>query len=60
LILISSQQDPGCWELIVTDISRKEESRLINQILETNRSFSYEEAIACLESFIAGLSGGGK
>ena len=43
-------------ELLDIEISSAEESRLINQILETNRSFSYEEALACLEGFIAGLS----
>jgi len=47
-------------ELLVTEISSAEESRLINQILETNRSFSYDEALTCLESFLAGLSGAGK
>jgi predicted nucleotidyltransferase len=47
-------------ELLATEISSAEESRLINQILETNRSFSYDEALTCLESFLAGLSGAGK
>ena len=47
-------------ELLVTEISSAEESRLINQILETNRSFSYDEALTCLESFLAGLRGAGK
>ena len=47
-------------ELLVTEISSAEESRLINQILETNRSFSYDEALTCLESLLAGLSGVGK
>jgi len=47
-------------ELLVTEIANAEESRLINQILETNRSFSYDEALTCLESFLAGLRGAGK
>ncbi|MCF8227145.1 MAG: nucleotidyl transferase AbiEii/AbiGii toxin family protein [Bacteroidales bacterium] len=44
-------------ELLDIEISSAEESRLINQILETNKSFSYEEVLACLEGFRAGLSG---
>lgn len=44
-------------ELLDIEISRAEESRLINQILETNNSFSYEEVLACLKGFRAGLSG---
>lgn len=44
-------------ELLAAEISRAEESRLINQILETNKSFSYEEALACLEGFREGVSG---
>lgn len=44
-------------ELLDIEITSAEESRLINQILETNKSFSYEEAIACLKGFRAGLSG---
>ena len=42
-------------ELLDQEISSAEESRLINQIVETNESFSYEEALACLEGFIAGF-----
>lgn len=44
-------------ELLDTEISSAEESRLINQILETNGSYSYDEALACLEGLIAGLRG---
>ncbi|MDF1574580.1 MAG: nucleotidyl transferase AbiEii/AbiGii toxin family protein [Bacteroidales bacterium] len=44
-------------ELMDIEISSAEESRLINQILETNNSFSYEEALASLKGFRAGLSG---
>lgn len=47
-------------ELLLTEISSAEESRLINQILETNRSFSYDEALTCLGSILAGLRGAGK
>lgn len=47
-------------ELLDAEISSAEESRLINQILETNRNISYDEAIACLKSFKAGFSGAGK
>lgn len=44
-------------ELFDTEISSAEDSRLINQILETNGSYSYDEALACLEGFVAGLRG---
>ncbi len=43
-------------ELLLAEISRAEESRLINQILETNSSFSYNETVACLEGFLVGIN----
>ena len=40
-------------DLVSAQISFAEESRLLNQIRETNRSFTYDETLACMESFLA-------
>lgn len=42
-------------EIIETEIEKKERSRLINQIIETNRSFHYEETLMCLKNIVKGL-----
>lgn len=43
-------------ELADTQILLAEESRLLNQILETNRSYTYEEVLACMKSFQKGFN----
>ena len=43
-------------DLITDQLSLAERSRLINQMLETNKSFTYEEVIACIRSFLTGLA----
>jgi len=43
-------------ELADTQISLAEESRLLNQMFETNRSFTYEEVLACMKSFLKGFN----
>lgn len=43
-------------EIINTQIGQEVESPLINQILETHRSYSYELAIQCLIQLLRGLS----
>lgn len=42
-------------EIIKTEINKEEQSKLINQIIETNKSFSYEETLSCLKNIITGL-----
>lgn len=37
------------------EVKLKEESRLLNQILETNISFSFEEIIRSLQNLILGM-----
>lgn len=41
--------------IIKTEIDKEEQSKLINQIIETNKSFSYEETLSCLKNIISGL-----
>ncbi len=43
-------------EIISTEISKEEESILINQILETHRIFKYNETLDCLKYFILALN----
>ncbi len=43
-------------EIISTEISKEEESILINQILETHRIFKYNETLDCLKYFISALN----
>ena len=43
-------------EIIVSQIQLEEESPLINQILDTNRSFDFETAINCLTQVAIGLN----
>jgi predicted nucleotidyltransferase len=42
-------------EILQEEISKEEESRLINQIIETNRNLKYEEVLKCLGNIIAEL-----
>jgi len=42
-------------DILNEQLSLEERSRLINQIIETNRSFTYEEAYDCIRSFLYGL-----
>ena len=42
-------------EILQDEISNEEESRLINQIIETNRNLKYEEVFKCLGNIIAEL-----
>ena len=41
--------------IIETEIRKEDESRLINQMIETNTNFEYEETLHCLESIVIGL-----
>lgn len=43
-------------EIIQSEINKEEQSKLINQIIETNKSFSYEETISCLQNIIQGMN----
>jgi len=42
-------------EILQKEISKEEQSRLINQIIETNRNLKYEEVLKCLDNIIAEL-----
>jgi predicted nucleotidyltransferase len=42
-------------KIIQSEIDKEEQSQLINQIIETNKSFSYEETLYCLQNIIEGL-----
>jgi len=42
--------------IIETEIAKVEVSILINQMIETNTTFSYEETIKCLEYIVKGLN----
>ena len=42
-------------DILETEISKAEESKLINQVLETHKSLKYQETIACLQSVLSGL-----
>jgi hypothetical protein len=39
-------------EILEQEISKAEESRLINQILETHRNFSFTETVTCLQAIL--------
>ena len=41
--------------ILNAEINLKEESKLINQILETNRIFKFEETLKCLRNLVYGL-----
>ena len=41
--------------ILETEISKEEESKLINQVLETHKRFKYQETIACFQSVLSGL-----
>jgi predicted nucleotidyltransferase len=43
-------------ELLSQEIARKEESRLINQIIETHNSLYFEDIYRCLESILVQLN----
>lgn len=43
-------------DIINSELQKQEESKLINQILETNRIFKYEETLKCLQNVITGLN----
>jgi predicted nucleotidyltransferase len=43
-------------EIIQHEINEEENSRLINQLIETNKSFKYEEIIEALKNIIAGIN----
>ncbi len=43
-------------DILNSELQKQEESKLINQILETNRIFKYEETIKCLQNVITGLN----
>ena len=43
--------------ILNTELQKQEESKLINQILETNKVFKYEETIKCLQNIIRYLNG---
>jgi len=41
--------------ILETEISKAEESKLINQVLETHKGFKYQETTACFQSVLSGL-----
>ena len=42
--------------IIENEVKKEEKSALINQILETHRSFNYEQVMKSLNNFISGLN----
>lgn len=42
-------------EIIKTEITKENESRLINQILDTHKRFNYDEIYECLNNILKGL-----
>lgn len=55
-ILKSNPETKGkLSKLLKEELEKKEESRLINQILETNKAFNYDEIIQCLIKLLDGL-----
>jgi len=42
-------------EIIKTEITKENESQLINQILDTHKSFNYDEIYECLTNILKGL-----
>jgi predicted nucleotidyltransferase len=45
-------------DIINNELQKEEDSKLINQILETNRMFKYEETKKCLKNITMGLNEG--
>lgn len=43
-------------DIINRELQKQEESKLVNQILETNRIFKYEETLKCIQNTIKGLN----
>jgi predicted nucleotidyltransferase len=43
-------------ETLKAEIEKEEQSKLVNQIIETNKSFAYVETIECLKNIIAGFN----
>jgi len=43
-------------EIIKKEIDKEEQSKLINQIIETNKSFYYEEVVDALKNIIEGIN----
>lgn len=43
-------------DIINNELQKQEESKLVNQILETNRIFKYEETLKCIQNTIKGLN----
>ena len=43
-------------KIVEIEIDKLEESVLINQIIETNSNFNYEETLSCLMNFIRGVN----
>lgn len=42
--------------ILNVELNKQEESQLINQILETNKAFKYEETLKCLQNIMFGLN----
>ena len=43
-------------KIVEKEIGKQEESVLLNQIIETNSNFNYEETLSCLMNFIRGVN----
>ena len=52
----SPQTKEKLANILKTEIAKKEDSRLINQMLETHKGLKYEEVYNCLEYFIDGIN----
>lgn len=55
LLKSSPQAKEKLTNILKTEIAKKEDSRLINQMLETHKSLKYEEVYNCLKYFIDGI-----
>ena len=55
LLKSAPQSKDNILTIIKEEINRAEESVLINQIIETNKSFKYDETYRCLKYFVEGL-----
>ncbi|MGO3181269.1 MAG: nucleotidyl transferase AbiEii/AbiGii toxin family protein [Aequorivita sp.] len=43
-------------EILTEEVNKKEESTLINQIIETHKSLSYEEVLQSIQNIVSGLN----
>ena len=43
-------------KILNEEIDKKEESKLINQIIETHKSLNYDEVLQCIENIVNGLN----